>query len=166
MGSGRAHHPSRGPASTPRNPHPALPSDSGPGKLRGRTRPELALWTDHLLVAAETPFWGRSWACLPRAPTAEPSNVLHAEVTEDHRQRGIATMLYDRIESILGTQLKPSGWLSDDAYQFWQRRDPKLVQWHRKYELPGLWVSPKTLLNLLAITQARLMQGIEGGPPN
>ena len=92
--------------------------------------------------------------------------VLHAEITEDHRRRGIAMMLYDRIETLLSTQLKPSGWLSDDAYQFWQRRNPTFVQWHRKYELPGLWVSPKTLLNLLVITQAKVMQGIGGGLPN
>ena len=45
----------------------------------GRTRPELAVWTDHLLVAAETPFWGRSWACLPRAHTAEPQRETPRE---------------------------------------------------------------------------------------
>jgi hypothetical protein len=93
--------------------------------------------------------------------------VLHAEVREDHRRRGIATMLYDRIEILLDTKLGPSGWLSENAYQFWQRRHPELVQWHRKHEhLPGLWVSPKTLLNLLVIAQAKLMQSVEGGQPN
>jgi hypothetical protein len=85
----------------------------------------------------------------------------------DERWQVLATMLYDRIEILLDTKLGPSGWLSENAYQFWQRRHPELVQWHRKHEhLPGLWVSPKTLLNLLVIAQAKLMQSVEGGQPN
>ena len=92
--------------------------------------------------------------------------VLHAEVSEDRRRQGIATLLDGRVEAVLDIKLKPSGWLSEDAYQFWQKRNPKFVQWHRRHELPGLWVSPKTLLNLLVIVQAKLMKGVEGGLPN
>ena len=51
--------------------------------------------------------------------------VLHAEVSQEHRRQGLATLLYDRIETFLGVKLHPSGWLSEDAYQFWQKRDAK-----------------------------------------
>jgi hypothetical protein len=93
--------------------------------------------------------------------------VLHAEVSQTHRRQGIATLLYDNIETMLGVTLAPSGWLSENAYLFWQTRDAKIVQWHRKHpHLSGLWVSPKTLLDLLMIAQAKLMRDAEGGLPN
>ena len=93
--------------------------------------------------------------------------VLHAEVKQARQRQGIATLLYDRIETLLDTKLRPSGWLSDDAYQFWQRRNPEFVQGHSKHpHLPSLWVSPKQLLNLLAVTRAKLMLAAEGGLPN
>jgi ribosomal protein S18 acetylase RimI-like enzyme len=40
--------------------------------------------------------------------------VMHAEVAQQYRRRGFATMLYDHIEEILGTTLRASGWLSFD----------------------------------------------------
>jgi hypothetical protein len=75
-------------------------------------------------------------------------------------------MLYDNIEKTLGTKLRASGWLSFDAYHFWQKRDPSVVQWHLELEhLSGLWVSPKQLLNLKAVTEIKLMDAIENHRP-
>lgn len=92
--------------------------------------------------------------------------VMHAEVAQQYRRRGFATMLYDHIEEILGTTLRASGWLSFDAYHFWQKRDPSVVQWHLELEhLPGLWVSPKQLLNLKAVAEIKLMDTIEDYRP-
>ena len=93
--------------------------------------------------------------------------VLHAEVNPEHRRQGLATLLYDRIETFLGLKLHPSSWLSEDGYVFWQRRDAKVVQWHRRHpDLPSLWVSPRTLLTLLAVSRAKLMRDAGGGLPN
>ena len=93
--------------------------------------------------------------------------VLHAEVNPEHHRQGLATLLYDRIETFLGVTLHPSSWLSEDGYQFWQKRDTKVVQWHRRHpDLPSLWVSPRTLLTLLAVSRAKLMRDAEGGLPN
>jgi len=93
--------------------------------------------------------------------------VLHAEVSPEHRRQGLATLLYDRIETFLGVKLHPSGWLSEDGYQFWQKRDAKAVQWHRPHpDLPSLWVGPRTLLTLLAVSRAKLMRNAGGGLPN
>src|SRR5262245_9179905 len=79
--------------------------------------------------------------------------VLHAEVLPGWRRQGLATMLYDNIEAILKTILRPSGWLTEDAYQFWHARGCEFLVSYRQVEhLPGLWISPKTLLNLKAIT--------------
>ena len=92
--------------------------------------------------------------------------VMHAEVGQQHRRQGIATMLYDRIEDVLQTTLRASGWLSLDAYRFWQQRDPSVVQWHLEVEsLPGLWITPKQLLNLKAIAELKLMEGANEGQP-
>ena len=67
--------------------------------------------------------------------------VLHAETREHRRRQGIGTMLYDRIAAFLDTKLWPSGWLSDDGYRFWQKRNGEAVQWHRQLDyLPGLWL--------------------------
>ncbi|MFY9640486.1 MAG: hypothetical protein WCD20_12780 [Rhodomicrobium sp.] len=83
--------------------------------------------------------------------------VLHAETREHRRRQGIGTMLYDRIAAFLDTKLWPSGWLSDDGYRFWQKRNGEAVQWHRQLDyLPGLWLSPKQLLTLQAIAEAKL----------
>jgi hypothetical protein len=67
---------------------------------------------------------------------------------------------------ILGTTLWASGWLSFDAYHFWKKRDPSVIQWHLELEhLPGLWVSPKQLLNLTATVECKLMESIDDQRP-
>ena len=86
--------------------------------------------------------------------------VLHAETRADRRRQGIATMLYDRIAAFLDTKLLPSGWLSEDAYRFWQKRNPEAVQWHRQLDhLPGLWLSPKQLITMKAVAGGKLTSG-------
>lgn len=42
--------------------------------------------------------------------------ALHAEVSAEWRRRGLATILYDSVEAILGTILRPSGWLTEDVF--------------------------------------------------
>jgi hypothetical protein len=94
--------------------------------------------------------------------------VLHAEVSAGRRRQGLATMLYDSIETILGTILRPSGWLTEDAYQFWRVRGCEFLVYYRQVErLPRLWISPKTLLNLRAIAETKLtLMGGEGSRRN
>jgi hypothetical protein len=84
--------------------------------------------------------------------------VLHAEVAEAHRRQGIATTFYDRIEAILGTRLGPSGWLSEDAYRFWEARGCRFLKYgYRQVEhLPGLWLSAKALITLREIAELKL----------
>ena len=85
--------------------------------------------------------------------------VLHAEVSAGWRRQGLATMLYDSVEAILGTTLRPSGWLTEDAFQFWRARGCEFLVYYGQIEhlTPGLWISPKTLLNLKAIAETKLM---------
>jgi hypothetical protein len=125
-----------------------------PAEVRGRFRPTPAL-ANAIAVVELLQHPDRRW------------RVLHAEVSPEHRRQGLATLLYDRIETFLDVKLLPSGWLSEDAYQFWQKRDATVVQWHRPHpELPHLWVSPRTLLNLLVVSRGKLMRDAEGGLPN
>ena len=73
-------------------------------------------------------------------------------------------MLYDQIAALLDTKLRPSGWLSEDAYRFWQKRNPEAVQWHRQLDhLPGLWLSPKQLITLKAVAEEGLKLEWRGG---
>jgi len=88
--------------------------------------------------------------------------VLHVEVSEEHRRRGIARMLYDRVQNVLGTTLYPSGWLSDDAYRFWLDRGcPYLRSYRQLDHFKGMWISPKALLTLRDIAVARMMDWSE-----
>src|SRR5262245_37413137 len=85
--------------------------------------------------------------------------VLHAEVAQTHRRQGIATMLYDRIEAVLGTKLGPSGWLSEDAYLFWKARGCRFLEdgYRQVDHLPGLWLSFKAIMTMRDIATASLM---------
>jgi hypothetical protein len=88
--------------------------------------------------------------------------VLHVEVSNEHRRRGIATMLYDRVQFALRTTLYPSGWLSDDAYRFWHNRGCHFLQWYRQVDcFKGMWISPKALLTLRDIAVAKMMDWSE-----
>lgn len=83
--------------------------------------------------------------------------VLHAEVEPGRRRQRLATTLYDRIEEVLGVEIRPSGWLSEDAYAFWRRRNADSVAGYRQVEpLLQLWISPKQLLNLMTIDRTKI----------
>ena len=83
------------------------------------------------------------------------------------RRQGIATLLYDRIETLLDTKLKPSGWLSDDAYQFWQRRNPEFVQVAPQAPAPAWSVGqPEDAPQPTGHCPSEVDAGIEGGLPN
>jgi ribosomal protein S18 acetylase RimI-like enzyme len=94
-----------------------------------------------------------------------PSNrwqVLHAEVIPAYRRRGVATKLYDCIEGFLATKLGPSGWLSEDAHRYWRARGFKYIDYYRQVDhLPGMWLSPPTLMTLRNIAVARMMDWSE-----
>jgi hypothetical protein len=94
--------------------------------------------------------------------------VLHAEVSAGRRRQGLETMLYDSVEAILGTILRPSGWLTEDAFQFWRARGCEFLVCYRQAEhIPRLWISSKTLLNLKAIAETKLtLMGGEGSRRN
>jgi hypothetical protein len=87
------------------------------------------------------------------------------EVEQKYHRRGIASMLYDSIQQVLGTTLYPSGWLSDDAFRFWERRGSKVLQYYRQMDhLGGLWISPKALLTLKGIAEAKLGEAEDTNP--
>jgi hypothetical protein len=83
--------------------------------------------------------------------------VLHVEVAPARRRKGAATILYNCIEEFLNTKLHPSGWLSEDAYAFWRRRNAESVAGYRRVEpFLDLWISPGQLLNLLTIDRIKI----------
>ena len=83
--------------------------------------------------------------------------VLHVEANPFVKRRGIATIMYDRIEQVLDCKLQPSGWLSDDAYRFWRNRGHWSIEGYRQMDhFEGMWLSPKALLTLWAINRAKL----------
>lgn len=86
--------------------------------------------------------------------------VLHAEVAEAHRRQRLATSLYDWIEACLDTKLSPSGWLSEDAYRFWEARGCDFLKsaYRQVDHLPGMWLGAKSLLLLRDIAEARLLE--------
>lgn len=76
-------------------------------------------------------------------------------------------MLYNEIEVIIGAKLRPSGWLSDDAYRFWEARGCWFLPAYRQLDhLPGLWISAKAILCLRDIAVAQLMDRTEDAKPN
>lgn len=75
--------------------------------------------------------------------------VLQVDVLATRRREGLASLLYNWFEQDSGSALRPSGWLSDDAYALWLTRNPELIKWHRQDDMcGGLWASPKQLLNM------------------
>lgn len=92
--------------------------------------------------------------------------VLHAEVHEQHRRQMLAMRLYDEIEPIIEADLHPSGWLSDDAYRFWEARGSFALEFYRQVsDFPGMWISPKALLILRQIALAKLELIRDTGEP-
>lgn len=108
----------------------------------------------------------------PETPVASASlirhpggmwEVFHVEVAPSNRRGGLASLLYDRIETFLDVRLRPSGWLSEDAYAFWRRRDALAVAGHRRIEpFLNFWISPKQLLNLMIIDVAKIEALVAG----
>ena len=85
--------------------------------------------------------------------------VLHAEVKAPLRRQGVATMLYDRIAEVLGCEMRPSGWLSDDGYQFWLKRGHFTMEWYRQPEnLGGLWINPRSLAALIWLAEREMLE--------
>lgn len=92
--------------------------------------------------------------------------VLHVGVAAPFRRQGLATMLYNQAEEIMGIRIYPSGWLSEAAYAFWLKRNPELVGGHRRVDfLPGLWVSPLALLTLRTLLEAKAASAQKRHPP-
>lgn len=88
--------------------------------------------------------------------------VLHVEVTPERRRQGLATLLYDGVERVLGEDLGPSGWLSEDGYAFWRRRRWSAVEGYRRIEpFLRLWISPRELLTLMTIDRAKIEAWLE-----
>jgi hypothetical protein len=96
--------------------------------------------------------------------------VLHAEVWWPIRRQGAATQMYDRIAEVLDCEMRTSGWLSDDAYRFWQKRGHFTMDWYRQPDhLGGLWINPKALLNLEWLARRRmerLLESVDASTPN
>jgi len=77
--------------------------------------------------------------------------------------------LYDKIEQVLGTKLGPSGWLSEDAYRFWNAgrlrrwlanhprtdRFPSQCSWHFLTVVTMPQLRPKSDLTDTAEVDAR-----------
>ena len=139
------------------------------GHTQSIPRPSLGMDYRHFRLTARaearnarfgpTPKMARSAAVVEVVQHPDERwQVLHAEVSAEWRRRGLATILYDSVEAILGTILCPSGWLTEDVFQFWRaRRCEFLVSYRQVEHLPRLWISPKALLNLKAIAETKLM---------
>ncbi len=89
--------------------------------------------------------------------------VLHVEVQPSFRRQGIATRLYDRMAEVLECEMRPSAWLSEEAYQFWTKRAHFSMDWYRKHDtFGGLWINPKALLNVRWLAGRRMERFLEG----
>ena len=105
-----------------------------------KSAPELATWLEQNVPESFTVF------ALPK----------------EHRRRSLARVLYDRVQSVLETTLYPSGWLSEDAYHFWQDRGCFFLQWYQQVDdFKGMWLSPKALLTLRDLAAAQMMDWSE-----
>ena len=83
--------------------------------------------------------------------------VLHVEVDPSLKRQAIATQLYDCVERLLDCKLTPSGWLSDDAYRFWQNRGHWVIGGYRQVDyFHDMWMSPKVLVTLSAIERVKM----------
>ncbi len=93
--------------------------------------------------------------------------VLHAEVKAPLRRQGIATMLYDRIAEVLDREMRPSGWLSEEAYRFWLKRGHFTMEWYQQAEhLGGLWVNPRNLAALIWLAEREMLRDVPDTRPN
>jgi hypothetical protein len=93
--------------------------------------------------------------------------VYHIDVGQRHSRQGLATLLYNKFQATESVELRPSGWLSDEARSFWAARNPDAVRFHvREDTFPGLWISPKQLLNLMSVCETLLMMDDQDGKPN
>jgi len=158
---------------------PFLETDEWVGLVQSTTKPLLGRMRHHFRLASHadaprsrprpSPAAARAGAVVELVQHADGRwQIAHAEVVQAHRRRGVLTMLYDRIEDFLNVGLRPSGWLTDDALWFWDKRQPDLIQaYSRHEEMPGLWLSPETRLDLLAVAMGKLLRRAdESGPPN
>lgn len=83
--------------------------------------------------------------------------VLYSAVDPAVRRQGIATRLYDCVEQVIGRELAPSGWLSDDAYRFWQNRGHWTLDAYRQIDhFNDLWLSFKAIVMLSAIARVSM----------
>jgi len=154
-------------------------TDEWLGHVQSTPKPLLGKTRHHFRLASHadaprgrprpTPAAAQAAAVVELVQHADESwQIVHAEVGEEHRRRGIATMLYDGIADYLSVRLGPSNWLTEDAYRLWERRQPDLVQAYRQHDqLPGLWLSPQAHHGLLAVATGKLLRSAnENGRPN
>lgn len=90
-------------------------------------------WNQHILIGS---VGGQdvAWFRVERNPEAGTACV-HASVDASVRRKGISSLIYDIIEMKLeqeGLKLVPYHLLSDEAYAFWQKRDPEALKNHRR----------------------------------
>ena len=76
------------------------------------------------------------------------------EIAEAHQGHGLARLAYDALEKDLGVKMTPSGILMDGGYKLWLKRNPALVQHHRK--VGDFYYSPKRLIAELPLAEERV----------
>lgn len=71
--------------------------------------------------------------------------VVDVEVKPEARRRGVATALYQAVETFTESPLQsPSGWLTYEGLAFWRKRDPKLAATFVGHnDVDGIFLSPK-----------------------
>lgn len=75
--------------------------------------------------------------------------VSHIDVVPEFRGQGLAALLYFQLWQLMGPMMRPSGWLSEDAYRYHGHTSPRHLEWYRKDPGgSGLWVSPKQMVHM------------------
>lgn len=82
--------------------------------------------------------------------------VASIRVSNEMLGRGIGSALFDAVERDLSTVVSPNGWLSDDAYRYWQKRNGESVAHHVNGGpmFDGAWIAPAQLDTMIAAMEA------------
>lgn len=120
-----------------RNPFPEARLNESHGNLR------IRITGEHIVASLDGRDVG--WFRIDRRLPGKVS--LHANLDASVRRQGIATRVYDWAQehfAMMGLSLVPFFRLSDEAYEFWKRRDPEAVADFQRVQgrFSTVWYSP------------------------
>jgi N12 class adenine-specific DNA methylase/predicted kinase/alkylhydroperoxidase family enzyme len=82
--------------------------------------------------------------------------VASIRVKDEMLGRGVSSALFDAVERDLSTVVSSNGWLSEDAYRYWQKRNGESVAHHVNGGpmFDGAWIGPAQLDRMIAAMEA------------